>query len=157
MIQPTQHTKLKKIGVVLQHLGNSQLNYEFFQSANKIVQERRDVDIICFFSTPSRPMIPLRFATMPVCESKMFDGVLVSTNMHLASLALQNINAEKRFYFSYDLDWMRDRYEYVDVAKLYRAYEQRVLVRSHYHSDALVSSFGVTPYIQPTFDINWFL
>lgn len=145
---------MKKIGVMLKHLGNSQLNYEFFTSANRLVKETASVDIICFVESPSAPVIPLCFAVMPVSEAKSFDGILISTNLILAELALENLDASRKVFYSYDLDWMRGRLPFEETAKIYHSEEHELVVRSEYHQNAFSSAFNLLPRVVPSFDIS---
>lgn len=94
---------MSNLGIVLSHLGSSQMVYEAINLANKAN------DAVIFFEQLTTACIPINCASMCVTEMNSFGGVLITTNIENTLMANKVINRNKTriIFYVWDLEWLR--------------------------------------------------
>ena len=96
-------TIMNSFGIVVPHLGASQISCEAIKLANKIENS------VLFFEQLVAPSIPIKCSTMCVTEMMNFSGTLVTTNIENTRMAnkIANRNGIKLIFYVWDLEWLR--------------------------------------------------
>ena len=90
---------MKKIGVILEDLGMSQLAYSVIFNINKACEHNSEDDYVIFFNNMVAPVIPPNCAVMNSSEIWSFDGHLIGTSVSTALMALKSINPAKKYFY----------------------------------------------------------
>lgn len=130
-------TSMKKLGVMLTDLRGSQESYLAIEQMNRLVLET-DIDCTIFteFSRFKPCMTPL-FGVMDFAEIWSFDGLLISTNLSNTNISINALNAAKKIFYVWDLEWLRGKKDFVENVNIYRSNKVELIARSNDHSIVL--------------------
>jgi hypothetical protein len=80
----------------------------------------------------------------PILDLNYFTGdLIVATDIDSCKLALSMCNNKKLFFYSFDLDWIRNKnIEYHEYANIYQNKKLKLFCRTKYHSDIIKSSWN---------------
>lgn len=148
-----------KIGVLVRDFGPSQLTYEMISSANKLMVERSDTDIIGFFENSAKHSFGLNFSSMYLDEAWSYTGTLIATSLSTAVKLIKLPSAQRKLFYVYDLEWLRiyDK-NFSVLAKLYRHKEIELVARSATHAKLLSNCWNIQNIkVIESFDIEKFL
>lgn len=115
---------MSSVGVILPHVGPSQLAEEVFSAMTgddmySIYYER--------VANPYRPtVIPLH----TVSECLFFSGRLIATSLFSAQFILSSLQHIEACYYIYDLPWLRGQTNFVENLKILRNPELKLYTRS---------------------------
>lgn len=134
---------MRKLGVIVQDFGPTQLTYQLVRSAEKV---RSTIDICAFFNRSAKHSFPLPFACMQLNEAWGYDGLIIATDIKTC-LQMKTFPASSRkVFYVWDLDWMRIQLQDRDfdfLSSLYRSDELTLVARSVSHSEALRSAWNI--------------
>ena len=136
---------MKKIGVMLDSIGSSQISECVIDTFNSISLSESDVDTIAFYKKhPTPPSTPL-FSCMEQTELWGYEGDVIATSLDNA-MTLTNITAPRRkFFYVWDLEWARltnTRYSYLE--SIYNNESLELIARSDWHA-SLISQYWQSP------------
>ena len=136
----------EKIGVVVNDLSLSQLNYYLIDNTNRhIAGPGKMLNVIAFYENCCLPCIPLNFASMPVSELYGYDGTLVTTNLTTTMRALNSFGPSSIFFYLWDLEWIRyQQKRWADFAQIYRNPKIKLLCRSEEHKRVVEGCWNVS-------------
>lgn len=145
-----------KLGFGLNNLGASQLAFHFIRSANRMASESIETDVVGFFEAPSSPCILPSFSTMQFAEAWAFDGTLVATSLGIAEKFLRFPCASRRYFYVWDLEWMRNRKRtFRQLASVYRNPSHILIARSDEHANVISKAWNVkVPHVVPECDVG---
>jgi len=127
-----------KLGIAVNDLGASQLNFLLIQRANELVGSRRDLDIILFYENIVRPCLPMNFAVMQIAECWGFDGPVVATTFNTAEKLLRFPSSPRKLFYVWDLEWTRMRQKlFRSLLSVYGNPDLTLLARCQDHADAI--------------------
>ena len=98
------------------------------------------------------------FAIMQSSEAFAFDGTLVATTLNTASKLLKFPSAKEKYFYVWDLEWMRLKNKSFDgLSQVYGSKELNLIARSEEHKWAIESAWNNSVKdIIPNFDMNKF-
>lgn len=91
------------IGIVVPHLGASQLAYYTIQAVNKI----KDTDCVIYYENMVFPCIKPSCAVMCLNHMINFEGVLISTTINTTISAINVGHKAKHIFYVWDVEWLR--------------------------------------------------
>ena len=121
------------IGIVVPHLGLSQISFSAISFANK------ENNAVLFFEQLITPCIPIKCATMCVNELMSFRGSLITTTIESTLMAneLINKNVADHIFYVWDLEWLRpNKNNYLYNLKAYNCAD-KLIARSEEHADPI--------------------
>jgi hypothetical protein len=145
-----------KLGIAVSHLGASQLGFYLARSANALLAQGREYEVVVFYQDLQPPCFEPRFSCQPIQEAFGFDGVMVATSFATAQAVSRFPSASKRLWYLWDLDWLRMlNKDYRSLAGVYRDERLSVLARSEDHAKAF-ENVWLRPVagIVPDFDLQ---
>ena len=136
---------MKKIGVIVKNLGNSQLSETLVKSFNSISQSSSDADTILFYTKPPvMGTVPL-FSCMEQTELWGYEGHVIATCLDTAETLLKVTGPTKKFFYVWDLEWTRgDAHEYSRLKSIYKNSSIQLIARSKQHAE-LISRYWKSP------------
>ena len=134
---------MKKIGFLVNDLNPSQLSYFLIKNANEFLTKNKDYDIYIFYDNLAVPCLTPNFAIMQAAEAFSFDGTLIATNLNTASKLINFPSAEKKYFYVWDLDWMRMKNKSFDALQsIYGNKELSLIARSDEHKQAIENAWN---------------
>lgn len=144
-----------KLGIALNNLGASQLNFYLARNANAAIAATRGLDVVVFFETMQRPCLPLSFASMQMPEAWGFDGVLIATSLSTVEKVVRCPSADKKIFFVWDLEWLRfPQKQYRAFRALYAHPELTLVTRGPDHARAVEEAWNVKAHVCGNFDMQ---
>ena len=135
---------MNNLGIVVQHLGSSQISYEAIKLVNSVN------NAVIFFEQLIAPCVPIRCATMCITEMTSFRGILITTNIENTLMVSQivNRNQVKLMFYVWDLEWLRpNKNNYLYNIKAYNTPEV-LIARSKEHVGPLTNYCNRQPIIR---------
>ena len=128
---------MKKIGVLINNLGPSQLAYYLIKNGNKFVKNG-DKDLIAFFYEIVPECMRPNFSLMNLSEAYNYNGILVATDANSASRIIEFPGTTNRFFYVWDLEWVRfPNKQFEDLSIIYNNDKLPLIARSKTHYDLL--------------------
>ena len=126
---------MKRIGVMADELGASQLSECLLESFNSICESDVDADTIVFYKKhPILRAVPL-FSCMEQTEVWGYEGVVVATCLSSAETLLQITGPTKKFFYVWDLEWTRKAgQKYSKLKSVYDNPNIHLIARSEHHA-----------------------
>ncbi len=145
---------LNKVGVMVEDLRPSTMNYALIDLGNKIANERNDIDFYVFNEAWKRPPSSICFPLLQQRHIWGFDGVLIATNINTARklINLPDVAKKKYFYVWNLIEWTNALTKSNEVLELYRASRVQVITRSQDYAFVLKNNFNIEPIILEDFN-----
>ena len=124
-----------QLGLILPHLGASQLSYLAIHHANHM--NRQGNPVILFYEDLVEPCIPLISPCMNVNEIWGFDGLLIATSIDSCLAMINAPNPSKKVFYVWDLEWLRGKTDFEYNNRAYRHEKVELVCRSESHADIL--------------------
>jgi len=142
-----------KAGILVNRIDSSQMGFNIVNSINHISENMVNVDIIVFTRDPSAPPITPLFASMPESEVWGFDGPVISTNLETTSVLLSATGPTKKYFYIWDLEWMRaESFTHKDFSKIYNNENVELIARSKRHQDIIGKCWKYPSHIMNDFN-----
>lgn len=139
-------------GVILPSLHSSQLSYLAIKQGNSIVANGDD--FVIFYENLHPACLKPDFAIMQTVEIWKFRGNLIATNLSHAAQLLHVKNHIKKFFYVWDLEWLRGNKNFLENIKIYRNEELTLLCRSKEHAKRIEDYCNRHPIIIEDFNIG---
>lgn len=132
-----------KIGFLVNNLGPSQLSFNLIENGNAIVGAGHRRDMIAFYEQHTRPCIAMQFGSMQLMEAWGYEAPIVATSLSTAAKALRFPTASPKFFYVWDLEWMRgDVKSFHEMATIYGNMGIELVARSVDHKLAIESAWN---------------
>jgi hypothetical protein len=97
------------IGVVIPHLGQSQIGFSAIKAINKIALDGYQHDLVLFFEQFTMPVIQPQCAAMCINELVSFKGTFITSTLNNTSMVLARNSRKKNkvVFYVWDIEWMR--------------------------------------------------
>jgi hypothetical protein len=126
-----------RLGVLVDDLGASHLNWALIKSANRLVN-RGDVDVVLFYEDLVRPVLVPQVALLPSVHATGFRGILVATSLHTARRLARVPAAARKLFYCWDLEWCRQpNKNYAELVGVYRSAAYDLVARTVEHATLL--------------------
>lgn len=135
---------MKRIGILLDNLGASQLAYYTILNAN-LLASTMEADTIVFYSNLAKICLAPKVALMPTIEAQGFSGVLIATDLKSAARLINFPGTSIKCFYTWDLEYLRPHVnkEWINLYNIYGSKELKFIARSNSHAKALKNGFGV--------------
>ncbi len=121
------------IGIILPDMGVSQLAYMAINQCN-ICANITDDSYFIFFEDMQKPCVKPTVACMNVSELHTFEGLLVSTSIETTLTALSCVTNSKKIFYVWDLEWIRNKNDFLYNMKAFRNEQVELMCRSEQHA-----------------------
>ncbi len=128
---------VQKIGVILPHLGPSQLSFTVVNQINYLSNINNDYDFMIFFENLVKPCVNPNCAAVNSNEIWSFEGILISTNINGAIAASRAVNRAKNIFYVWDLEWLRGMTDFTSNMQAFRHPDIELVARSQHHAKAI--------------------
>ncbi len=130
---------LKKLGVLVDSLGHSQLTHAIWTAA----KSRPSIDVMLFYERLATPPWPLPCARMHVAHASAFDGPLVATNFSTALTLRGLVMPSAKFFLAWDLEWLHwPHKDFTELLAVYGSDEYILTARSASHREILANAWN---------------
>jgi hypothetical protein len=126
-----------KIAAVVDDLTLSQSSFYMIKSFNEL-GKKLDNQPFCFYQNlSSRPIKPLFSICHVYYASYFYNGMIIATNFNTLR-TLKNIHTNsKKYFYVWDLEWLRDEFDYMKNVELMRDENITLIARSLEHSNII--------------------
>ena len=144
-----------RTGIMLPNLGQSQAAFFAISYANTLIASKSYSDFSLFICDTVAPVAKPLCIVTSIDRIHGFDGLLIATNLYLASL-LVNVTTQRKVLYLWDLEWLRDEHQgnYLENLKILQNPELILVARSESHAavienycnrkvDAVVPNFNL--------------
>lgn len=133
------------LGVFVNNLGPSQLAYSVITELNKLVKERTDIAPVVFTTEPNPPCAKIETGIFNQSEIWGFNGKVVATSLQGAHQLLQTPGQLERYFYIWDLEWLRmtQGFVYDELLKIYSDPRLKLICRSQDHANIMKNNFNV--------------
>lgn len=127
---------MKRIAAVVDNLGPTQSSFYLIKEFNKLV---KDVEYspVCFYNNLAPPVLKPFFSVMNISYYANYYGVTVANSVETANLMLKTQNSSDKFFYVWDLEWLRNPLVFTDVVQIMRDENIQLIARSQYHKDLI--------------------
>lgn len=147
---------IKKIGLMLNDLGNSQVALQAIFEVNEMLRKRVDVCPTFFYLDLVPMIIPPLCAVCQCAEAICYDGPVIATSVSTA-VRLSNLpGSPKKFFYCYDLEWIKPQpTNYEEMARVYLDPKLSLIARGEDHAKLIENCWNRTPVgVVEDFDID---
>lgn len=143
---------MNSVGLVLPHLGVSQISYYALNEFEK----HKELNRVIFFENLLSSMVIPSCATMCVNQLPNFSGTLVTSTIENTLLALNLCNPKitKIIFYIWDLEWLRrGKNNYLYNLPAYQK-SHSIISRSKYHVGPIKNYCGREPTLIESFNLE---
>lgn len=133
----------KKFAVLTNSLGPNQLSLDLITSGNRAIDNKLDLDFICFTCNSYNPPNFYRFMSANISEAYDYPFPIISTDVSLAAKSLRFPGPSKHALLVWDLDWLRaPKREFEPFNQVYNDERLDIFCRSKEHAQIMKSVWG---------------
>jgi len=143
---------MKKLGILIHQIINSQQYIVIAQNLNKICQQNPEIDVVLFHNDLKVTQQPNEFAIMQSVETLDYDGVLIATDIISAHILPSCLCAQKRYFYVWDMNWFLQNRPIQFVQDVYLNKDIKLIARSTEHYEAISRVFRRPEYLIEEFD-----
>lgn len=130
------------IASIVEDLTLSQNSFYMIKNFNKLA-ERIENQPYCFYTNLSSVTPKPLFAIMNLYYVNFFnDGKIICTDLDNLTVLLNLNSAAEKFFYVWDLEWLRGNNRYIDSVDLMNNERVKLLARSNIHAKAIESYCG---------------
>ena len=147
---------MQTLNIYVTDFGSSQLSYYLGSNLKRRIEEHGDISPFVFYENLHQPPTPPCFALMQIAEGWGQCGVGIATSLSSASKMTHFPALTRRFFYVWDLEWLRLRPRVYDIySGFYLDENVELIARCEQHAELLVNSFNRVPAaIIPNFDVD---
>jgi len=127
---------IMKIAFILNDVLPGQKSFYAIKELEKLTKNVEDSPLI-FFLNLSSSVTNVNFAMMNVYNLAHFDGVCVATDLETANILRNSKNKMDRYFYVWDLEWLRNPHSFESVIKILRDPSLKILARSEEHKQVI--------------------
>lgn len=144
------------LNILTSDLGPSQMNYFLIRNVNHFHGNHLDKNIQVFTENLSRFCLKPHFGVMNVSEAWGQGGPFISTNISTTSKLVTYPLTSKKFFYIWDLEWLRPQYRIYDMySPFYLDKGIELISRSKEHKDLIENAFNrEVKHIVENFDLD---
>ncbi len=128
--------KMNRIAAVVDSLGPTQSSFYLIKEFNNLAKDTNYAPI-CFYNNLSPPVVKPHFATMNISYYATYYGCTIANSVETANLVLKTQNSSRKFFYVWDLEWLRRPIQFTDVVSIMRDKRIELITRSQYHKDLI--------------------
>jgi hypothetical protein len=140
-----------QIGIILPHLGTSQLSYLITQQVN-----RGDGKYVIFQKHPLPPIQRVFTSVFPISEITKFSGTLIGSDLDSARYMINLTSPARKIYYPWHMEWMKHGNDYLSTVKTIMSPQIEVIARSQSYADQIRIMNREPSAIIPDYDLGAF-
>lgn len=150
---------METVNIFVTDFGASQLAFNLWMNLRARIKDHADISPFVFYENLRRTPMPPNFALMQIAEGWGQHGVGIATSLSTASKMRHFPALSQRFFYVWDLEWLRMRPRIYDVySTFYLEEDVQLVARCEQHAELLVNNFNKEPVaIIPNFNIDSFM
>lgn len=144
------------IGIVIPHLGLSQIGFYAISEVNRLVHEGKKDDLVLFFEQVVVPVVQPQCGVMCINELMSFKGTLITTTINNTAMTLaRNSNSNNKIiFYVWDLEWLRNNQNnYFYNFRVFRSVD-KLIARSSEHQQAIENYCNRKPDLIKNFNLE---
>ncbi len=139
-----KRNKLFRLGVLVNDLRPSTMNYSLIELGNKIAKDHIDIDFYVFHNEWHTPPNSVCFPLLQQASIWNFTGTLISTSLDNTKKLLGTPNTIQKFFYVWDMFEHTKLASAKHVYDIYQHKDLTLLGRSIYYSKILEHNFNRT-------------
>lgn len=145
-----------KVVFLVENLTQSQQNFYLLNSINDLCRRRSDIGVMIGFEDLTPVVMPPLCPVLHISEFYSFDGAMISTSYHTARLMTSMMGTTKKFYYVYDLPWVRPQIlPFEPFHKVFTDKSITLVARSIDHQGIISRAFNrEVPHVVEEFDFE---
>jgi len=135
---------LKNFSVLVPNTGANQISFCLINQINDLFESQPEIDVMVFYENSHKNCLPANFATMEISQAWGHKGPMIATSLSTAE-KLISFPSEQKFFYVWDLSWIRNSRELNDYEKYKRIYTDSslsLIARSESHKQAIENCFN---------------
>ena len=135
---------LKNFSVLVPNTGANQISFCLINQVNRLFDIRPEIDVMVFYENIHKNCIPANFSAMEISHAFNHKGPMIATTVSTAE-KLISFPSEKKFFYVWDLSWVRNSRqlsEYEKYKKVYCDESLELIARSKSHKKAIENCFN---------------
>jgi hypothetical protein len=152
---------MKKLGILVDNLGASQLGYYIGRNATNYLEENINSSLTCYYENFEKKCSQTNFATMNIIEAWGQSGAMIATSGNTAKKLLHFIGTQEKFFyiwntnFSYERIGDRKYMQFFDMDNILFEEDLTLICRNQVHAELIENNFNrKVKYTVDNFDIN---
>lgn len=133
-----------QIGAIFDDLYANQSALSYISEMNRCVQNKDSQICPSAFFSDIRPInfqLPM-FGIYNLIEAFSFKGPVFATNLSLAQKLVRFPGPSQKFFYVWDLEWLRRPFQYEQYVGIYRNPALKLIARSDEHKTLLENNFN---------------
>lgn len=132
---------MQQLNILVSNLGASQLAYFL---AKNTYEPHKTTDVILFYEDMSPMCLRPKSAIMQMAEAWAQAGSTIATNLSTAAKLINFIGPKKKFFYVWDLEWLRGPIVNYDKVFLpiYTHPQLQLIARSSIHAKLIANCFN---------------
>lgn len=127
---------MNSIAAVVDSLGPTQSSFYLIKEFNKLTEDVQYAPV-CFYNNLSPPVVKPHFSIMNISYYATYDGCTVASSVETANLILKTHNSSDKFFYVWDLEWIRRPVQFTDTVSVMRDKRIKLIARSQHHKDLI--------------------
>ena len=135
---------LKNFSVLVPNTGANQISFCLINQVNRLFDMHPEIDVMVFYENMHQNCVPSNFAAMEISQAFNHKGPMIATTISTAE-KLISFPSEKKFFYVWDLSWVRNSRrlnEYEKYNKVYSDKSLELIARSQSHKKAIQNCFN---------------
>lgn len=143
-----------KIAAIVDDLMISQNSFYLIKNFNELSRSMKN-QAYCFYNNLSSLCIDPLFSVMNVSYLDHFnDGKIICTNLKNLKTIININNKSEKYFYVWDLEWLRGNYNYMEIVTLMRNDSVSILARSESHAK-IIENYCNKPVLSILDDWNY--
>ena len=127
---------MKKIAAVVDSLGPTQSSFYLIKEFNKLL-DNIGYSPICFYNNLAPAVVKPFFTCTNVSFYAPHDGCTIADTVEMANLILKTQNSSNKFFYVWDLEWIRKPMDFAATSRVMRNKNINLLARSESHKQLI--------------------
>ncbi|MEK6879832.1 MAG: hypothetical protein AABY22_09510 [Nanoarchaeota archaeon] len=138
----------KKIGLILNNVGASDLNLHLLSCLTRILEKKSGISPIIFYQTPNKPLTVYACAIFSISEAYSYNGTLIATQLDQGKLLGEIFGPTRKILYLHNLDFISyTNFPWESLNLIFGNKEIEIWTRSQLYADILVNNFNVKVHI----------
>lgn len=146
---------LEVLGVMIDNFALSQIAFNTSVSVHRYIMEHGMWDVSVFIKDLTQQCVPNNYAVLQLYDAYGFKGIMVATNLDLASKLLTFPGPRKKVFYIWDLEWFTRPMSYREMKDIYLNPQLDIICRSEEHASVFEKIWNRKPKaVIPNFEIQ---
>ena len=145
---------VRKVGVLVPHLYDTQLAFNVLAELNDLVLRSPMNDASVFFEDLTPYIIKPLFGVYNAAEIFHFDGDLIATTLQTAASMLTTLKPKRKFFYVWSLEWLEAEKNYIKNIEIYQNPDLELIAPSDDYAKEIKNYCGILPRVVKNLEIE---